>query len=102
MSREPQDPSLAALFQETGRAVSNVGSAMMGYRSLLVDVTGFTVRGPDASVNGDFLLTVRGVDANGMKVVAFHSDSSLEGLMVGFNNRLNNGGFKWREDQWAR
>lgn len=102
MSREPVEPRLDLRFQECGRAVSNIGNAMKGYRALGVDVIGLSVRAPDMSVSGEFLLTVRGVDADGQRVVAFHSATTLEEVFQGLEARLLNGSLKWRADTWGR
>jgi len=75
---------------------------MKGYRALSVDVVGLAVRAPDMAVNGEFLLTVRGLDSEGRKVVAFHSATSLEELFMGLETRLLNGSLRWRVDTWGR
>lgn len=83
-----------------GIALAQLDRAMNGYRSLAVDITGFTVRGPAVS-GGEFLCVIRGIDEEGKAVVAFHSAFALPALVRGVEGRLVNGTLKWRDDQYA-
>lgn len=91
--------SLEVRWREIGKAADEIGLAMSGYRSLAVDVLAFSVRGPQAQ-GGDFLITVRGVDADGAPVVAFHGSPDLGEALRGLQNRLLNGSLRWRPDEY--
>lgn len=82
-------------------AVNDISAGMYGYRTLQVEPTGFTVRGP-RSRGDEILVVVRGVDHEGAPVVAFHGAYSLEEALLGLAARLGNGTLKWREDQFAK
>jgi hypothetical protein len=93
------EKALEVRWSEIGRALDEVGLAMSGYRSLAVDVTGVSIRAPQAQ-GGDFLLTVRGMAEDGAPVVAFHGSPDLGEAFRGLQNRLMNGSLKWRPDTY--
>lgn len=82
-------------------AVSWVGLALSGDRDLVVDVTGLSIRGPRTETDG-FFIVIRGTDEEGTPVVAFHDGATLEDALLGVHNRLSNGTFKWRVDEYAK
>lgn len=93
------DKALEVRWQEIGKALDEVGLAMSGYRTLSVDVTGVSIRAPQAT-GGDFLLTIRGTAEDGTPVVAFHGAADLGEAFRGLQNRLLNGSLKWRQDSF--
>ena len=99
MSKE--DTFTHEYFERAGVAVSSIEMAMIGKRQLAVLVEGLSVRAP-AVDGGEFLITVRGTDHEGLPVVAFHSSVSLVDALTGVDARLSNGTFKWREDEYRR
>jgi len=88
-------------FEQIGYAVHQIGAHMGGYQQWPVTLVGFSVRGPKVKF-GEFLVTIRGVDAEGARWVAFHSSYNLGDLMRGLCERARNGDLKWKEDQYAR
>lgn len=87
-------------FADVGAAVGHLSAAMEGYRDLQVDITGLSIRGP--RVRGDeFLMVVRGVDHEGLPLVAFHSAMSLGEVLRGGEARIANGTLKWKPDEFA-
>lgn len=78
-------------------AIRGISKALMGQRDLLVDLTGISMRAPK-DTGEELLLVIRGVDAEGMHVVAFHSAFSLAEALRGLAARLSNGTLRWRED----
>jgi hypothetical protein len=100
MGRDKGD-SLSERMQATGFAVSDLGLAMEGKRTLQVEVVGFSVRAPRES-GDEFLCTLRVLDADGAPWIAFHSATSLDETLAGLVARLWNGTLKYREDTWAR
>lgn len=95
------DKAITERFEEVGRCVMDIGRAMEGYRSLSVQLTGMTIRGP--KVRGDeYLLILKGLDESGAPVVCFISATSLDELMRVANAKLSNGTLKWRADDFAR
>jgi hypothetical protein len=101
MSKNSREIFTDEYFKKAGMAMGDVDNAMQGYRNLVVEVTGLSIRGPVAQ-GGEFLCTVRGYDEEGMAVVAFHGAATLTEMFIGLSARLNNGSLKWREDQYAR
>jgi len=102
MGRDPQDFRYTQVrLASIGEAVAELGAAMEGYRDLQVDITGMSVRGP-AVRNGEFLITVRGVDHEGLPVVAFHGATDFGEALRGISARVNNGTMKWKADEYAR
>lgn len=99
MSDGRQNASLDIRWKEIGRAVDEIGLALSGYRSLAVDVVGISLRAPQTP-GGDYLLTLRGQDADGSPVVAFHGSPDLGDAFRGAHNRLMNGSLKWRKDEY--
>jgi hypothetical protein len=97
MTDARQNKALSVRWEEMGRALDELGLAMSGYRSLTVEVVGLSIR-PPAGAGGDFLLTVRGVDEAGARVVAFHGSPDLGDALRGLHNRIMNGSLKWRPD----
>ena len=97
----PKNEDLSVRWQRLGRAVDQIGLAMGGYRDLAVEVTGLSVRAPDEA-RPEFFLVIRGLDAEGAPVVAFHSAFSLDEAFVGLEARLLNGSLRWRVDEYAR
>lgn len=92
--------ALTERFESCGLAVMQLGRAMEGYRDLAVSIVGLSIRGP--RVRGDeYLLTLKGVDADGLKWVAFQSATSVDELFRGCEARLSNGTLKWKEDQFG-
>lgn len=88
-------------FRAAGEALAQVDRAMSGYRDLALDIVGLSIRGP--RVRGDeYFLTVRGVDGEGERWVAFHSAFTLTDLFRGLEGRLRSGTLKWKEDQFKR
>jgi hypothetical protein len=87
--------------ERVGNHVRYVDAVMQGWRDLQVDVVGLSVRGPEYE-GGEYLVTVRGVDHEGARVVAFHSATSLMEILCGVSARLQNGSLAWKADQWAR
>lgn len=80
-------------------AVRGISRALNGQRDLLVDLTGLSMRAPKG-VGEELLMVIRGIDAEGMHVVAFHSAFSLGEALRGLGARLNNGTLAWREDSF--
>lgn len=97
MSDGRGDKALSVRWEEAGRAVDELGLAMSGYRSLAVTITGISVRAPKER-GDDFLITLRGEDGAGARVVAFHGSPDLLDAVRGAVNRIMNGSLKWRED----
>jgi hypothetical protein len=88
-------------FRAAGEALAQIGRAMEGYRDLALDIVGLSIRAP--RVRGDeYFLTVRGLDAEGERWVAFHSAFTLTDLMRGLEGRLRSGTLKWKEDKFKR
>lgn len=83
-----------------GLAVWQLDAHMQGHRQWPVLITGFTVRAPRYK-DDEFLVTLRGVDAEGEYWVAFHSAFDLGGAIRGAQIRAKNGKLKWKEDQYA-
>ena len=100
MARQNPDWSEEAAAR-LGNAVRGLDAAMQGWRDLVVDVTGMSIRGPQYE-GGELLATVRGVDHEGAPVVAFHSATSLMELLSGVAARIANGSLAWKPDQFAR
>lgn len=91
--------ALEVRWLAAGQALDEVGLAMAGYRSLSVDIVGVSIRAP--RVRGDdYLLTIRGLDEDGARVVAFHGAADLVEAFRGLQNRLLNGSLKWRIDNY--
>jgi hypothetical protein len=88
-------------FEAVGEAVESLGAAMQGYRSLSVDVTGFSIRGPRGR-GDEFLVVVKGLDESGQPLVAFHSAMELGECLRGVEARISNGTLKWRSDEFVR
>jgi hypothetical protein len=87
-------------FAAIGKAVDWVSLAILGYRSLEVDVHGMSVRGP--RVEGDeVLLTLRGLAADGTPMVAFISSATLSGAFMTCAGMLKSGKVRWRPDKYA-
>jgi len=101
MGRDPKEPNTTKLEQATGIAVEDLGFALMGYRDLMVDLEGFSVRAPLVR-GGEFLATLRGTDHEGGPVVAFHTATTLDELVRGVAGRLASGQLKWRVDEYRR
>lgn len=99
MGDERGSKSLSVRWEEIGRAADEIGLALAGYRSLSVEVIGLSIRPPQGQ-GGDFLITVRGLSADGGRVVAFHGSPDFGDALRGLHNRLLNGSLKWREDQF--
>lgn len=97
----PQNDYSKEAFDAAGLALGQIGRAMEGFRDLAVDVIGLSIRGP-RSQGDEFFVTVRGLDADGQRWVAFHSAFTLTDLIRGVDARLSNGTLKWREDQFER
>lgn len=87
--------------QQTGYSVMYLGVAMQGMRDLEITPIGISIRGPRTQ-GDEFLATLRGVDADGARWVAFHSAFELAELLRGVESRLRNGSHRWKEDQYAR
>jgi len=88
-------------FERVGKAISELGAHMQGYRDWPVSVVGLSIRGPRAQ-GDEFLVTIRGVDAEGERWVAFHSAYELHGCLLGAVERARNGTLRWKEDTWAK
>ena len=88
-------------FEGVGVAVGQLSRVMEGYRELSVFIRGFSCRGP-AVEGGDFLLTVRGENAEGLPVVAFISGSTVPELFRSLEGRLAAGQVQWKPDKFAR
>lgn len=102
MTREPDDGRFTdEYFRNVGVAAAKIDRAMQGYRSLAVDIIGLSVRAP-VTESGEYLATVRGIDSEGARVVAFHNAASFAELIVGIEARLSSGTFKWRPDNWVK
>lgn len=100
MSEGRSNKALSVRWEEIGRAVDEIGLALMGYRSLSVDVVGLSVRSPKVQ-GGDFLITLRGFGDDGGPLVAFHGSPDLGECFRGMHNRLMNGSLRWRVDEYA-
>lgn len=96
-----REKSLEVRWTEGGRAVDWIGLAMTGHRSLSVEITGLSVKAPQGE-GGDFLITVRGLDEAGARVVSFHGSPDLLDALRGLQNRVANGSLRWRADDWSR
>jgi hypothetical protein len=84
-------------YYRVGLAVADLGLWLEGSRGLTVELVGLSVRGPRSS-GDDVLVTLRGLNEDGLPVVAFSGGSCLEDALVTALNRANNGTLKWRED----
>lgn len=93
--------SLEKLFVEAGRAVSDLGLAMVDPDRLGVSLVGLSIR-PPREEGGEFLLVLRGVDQEGLPLVGFCSASSLEETFRSAVSRLRNGSMKWRADEFSK
>lgn len=87
-------------LREIAQALDGVSDALRGYRKLTVDVVGLTIRGPRAA-GDDILVVVKGLDADGKKVVAFHNGTHLPGTLMALAARLDNGSLRWRDDEFV-
>jgi len=65
------------------------------------EVVGLSVRPPNREKD-DFLVVLRGLDAEGAPVVAFHGALSLLDALAGAGERLRNGTLTWRADEFRR
>lgn len=66
-----------------------------------VEVVGLSIRPPTVD-KPDFLVVLRGLDAEGAPVVAFHGADDLVGALGGAGERLRNGTLRWRPDEFGR
>ncbi len=97
MTNDPKSRDPGA--EKLGWAMLTLEAGIEGYRSWSVDIEGFSIRTPLAQ-HGEYLLVLKGIDGEGGPVVAFHSATSLSDLFCGAANRLGNGTFKWRVDEF--
>lgn len=88
-------------FEAAGVALGQVGRALEGYRDLSVQLVGLSVRGPQAE-GGEMLMTLRGLDESGGRVVAFQTAMTLIELFRGLEGRLESGTINWRPDAFVR
>lgn len=84
-----------------GECIMHLSAHMQGYRVWQVSVTGLSIRGPKAQGN-EFLITLRGIDAEQQKWVAFHSSFELGDAIRGAITRAMNGTLTWKEDKFVR
>lgn len=89
------------MFAETGRAVSDIGLALLQPERLGVALVGLSVKGP-RSDGDELLLVLRGVDSDGTAVVSFTSATTLDECFRSARARLRNGSMKWRVDEYVR
>jgi hypothetical protein len=94
-------PTDIQALEATGLAVAELDAHMQGWRQWPIQVTGLSVRGPRTQ-GDEYLATVRGVDAEGVKCVAWHSAMSLGDLLRGVTARAKNGTLTWKIDEWAK
>jgi hypothetical protein len=87
--------------RRAGDAVFYIDAVMHGWRDVGVVVVGLSIRSPRHE-HDDFFVTVRGVDAEGARWVAFHTAMTLMDLLRGVAARMKNGSFKWKEDTFER
>lgn len=66
-----------------------------------IELVGLSLRAPTRE-NPEYLVTLRGLDADGQPLVAFHSAMTLGDALAGAVNRQLNGGLKWKPDKWGR
>lgn len=86
-------------LSEAGSCLDAVGMALLGFRNLSVDITGFSVRGPRDADEG-ILIVVRGTNGEGKPVVSFLSGNDLPSLFVSFAAFIRQGSFTWKEDTY--
>lgn len=96
---KPQNDFSAEAMSSAGLALGEIGRAIEGYRELAVDVVGFSVKGPQQR-GDEVLIVVRGFDAEGAPVVAFHSAYTTIDAIRGLAARLNNGTLQWKADKF--
>lgn len=93
----------AIVFQ---RQIDKIGTSVFRFDKLhenLQDREGYIKRIsilPSSPVRGDFLLVATAF-YEGEHVVCFQQGFSLEEVLMGFLNRLQNGSLKWKDDEYA-
>jgi len=95
------DKGVVDLFAASGRAVSDLGLSMCDPGRVGARITGFSVRPPKED-RGEFLMVLRGLDDEGLPIVAFSSATTLDECFRGVVARLRNGSLVWRADQFER
>jgi hypothetical protein len=100
MTSKQNDYSAEAAAR-TGEAIAELSAHMTGYREWPVRITGLSIRGPRFK-DDEFLVTVRGVDVEDARFVAFHSAFELGDCLRGVVARAKNGTLKWKVDEFDR
>lgn len=98
MSNQQRDRSRSQA-ELVEQAVQGISDALNGTRDLAVHLSGLSVKAPKGE-GEELLIVIRGIDADGMPVVAFHSAFSLSEAVRGLAARLNNGTLRWRPDDF--
>lgn len=86
--------------EKVGKAIVDLAHAIEGYRDLSVELVGMSIRGPQFR-GGEYLIVLRGLDEEGLPIVAFHSALDMGEVLRGVESRLRNGSLKWRKDEFA-
>lgn len=87
------------ILQKTGYVVHQSGYRMEAMEEEGIEITriSFKARG---GPSGEWLAVVTAATENG-SVVAFYSADSYPAAVEGVANKLMNGSFKWKEDQYG-
>jgi len=88
-------------LQRIGVSVDWLDQAFAGPTRQGAEYRGLTVRPPKPG-SAEFLLVIRGEDAEGGPLVAFHSATDLSSALEGLAERLRNGSLQWRVDEYAK